>query len=143
MSEGETCISIRKLLIDSDNFVTSGISRINVDKWILDIDWDSYEVLKISNVNFSQSEWEKLSEYAKEARKKGKVVYFENCCVFKDDNLSTPFFRGKEETSFALEHYMGENNNDGVTIFDKKMNGCQWDMYRVFSELIDEKNGTK
>jgi hypothetical protein len=115
MSQGEHSSNFRHLVIqNSTSCCITGYNRINVEKYILNIPYSVFDILEIHDINFSESEWEKVKYYIDRAREEKKIVIFKHCSIYEDDFLMTPFYKG-ESSIFLLDHPLtNRNNNDGI-----------------------------
>ncbi len=116
MSTGQHCESIRHLVIKgSEIWVITGYSRINVQKYILDVPYDSFDIMEIEGrISFSQSEWDKIKEYVDKARELGKIVTFKDCSIYEDDFLPIVFFEADSMVPIEKHKLMKKNNYEGV-----------------------------
>jgi len=141
MSLGESSLTVRKIIFDSEDMITSGRNRINIDNILNippDIPPDIYDIFIINDIVFSYSEWDKVKEYANKAREKGKTIIFKTCYVVQDDNLSTDFYKkGSTGYEYHFKHYKDENNNDGSIVLEGSFSAGEWDKIQATFAIVD------
>ena len=139
MSKGETCLHLRDYVIRRGIVETTGIMRFNIDKYILNVPYDFFDVLRLIECNFTYSEFEKIKEYVDKARKIGKVVIFERCKVFLDSDLHEIFYR-EDKPEYEIEKLCDvekfeKNDYSGVMFLKEKTTACSIDMIKTMECL--------
>lgn len=141
MSKGESYSHVRSMMLDVGQFETTGIRRVDIKKCILDVPYNIYDVFKIRKVSFSASEWEEIKDYVRKGREEGKIIYFEQCNVFLDNDVLTIFYKETDSDKIGGKPYSyleEKNNNSGVRILKSKTTACDIDDI-YFNDLWESK----